>query len=324
MFVRRQSRQDFAFFFCNSLKQELLTNSDSIIIITIYYKFIIYQLLQKKRQKLQLTQNAHFCCIIKLQKTKRFSASIKCERTKPMISVSNVSKSFGKSQIIKDISFVAEAGKITGLIGANGSGKTTTMRLISTILKPDCGTILVDGVDAMKDPAAARKNLGVLFGGDVSLYNRLSAWENIMYFAKLQGMSDEEAEKRIKVLSNLLDMDSYLFKRVTGFSRGMRQKVSFAKSIVHNPSVILLDEPSTGLDIYSIRDVQDFILTCKEQGKTVLVSTHNMHEIERLCDNLVIIADGRIIRDGTKEEILKNEGTDDVMEMFFKIAEGSN
>ena len=241
-----------------------------------------------------------------------------------MISVSNVSKSFGKSKIIKDISFVAEAGKITGLIGANGSGKTTTMRLISTILKPDCGTILVDGVDAMNDPSGARKNLGVLFGGDVSLYNRLSAWENIMYFAKLQGMSDEEAEHRIKILSNLLDMDKFLFKRVTGFSRGMRQKVSFAKSIVHNPSVILLDEPSTGLDIYSIRDVQDFILTCKEQGKTVLVSTHNMHEIERLCDNLVIIADGQVVRNGTKEEILKNEGTDDVMEMFFKIAEGSN
>ena len=241
-----------------------------------------------------------------------------------MISVSNVSKSFGKSQIIKNISFVAEAGKITGLIGANGSGKTTTMRLISTILKPDCGNILVDGVDAVSDPAGARKNLGVLFGGDVSLYNRLSAWANRMYVAKLQGMSDEEAEQRIKILSNLLDMDKFLFKRVTGFSRGMRQKVSFAKSIVHNPSVILLDEPSTGLDIYSIRDVQDFILTCKEQEKTVLVSTHNMHEIERLCDNLVIIADGRIVRNGTKEDILRNEGTSDVMEMFFKIAEGSN
>lgn len=241
-----------------------------------------------------------------------------------MISVTGVSKSFGKSKIIKDISFEAEAGKITGLIGANGSGKTTTMRLISTILKPDSGTILVDGADAVNDPAAARKNLGVLFGGDVSLYNRLSAWENIMYFAKLQGMSDEEAEQRTKILSNLLDMDKFLFKRVQGFSRGMRQKVSFAKSIVHNPSVILLDEPSTGLDIYSIRDVQDFILTCKEQGKTVLVSTHNMHEIERLCDNLVIIADGRIVRNGTKEEILRREGTNDVMEMFFKIAEGSN
>ena len=103
----------------------------------------------------------------------------------------------------------------------------------------------------------------------------------------------------------------------------MRQKVAFAKSIVHDPSTILLDEPSTGLDIYSIRDVQDFILTCKDQGKTVLVSTHNMHEIERLCDNLVIISDGRIIRNGTKEAILAGEGTNDVMEMFFRVAEGS-
>ncbi len=240
-----------------------------------------------------------------------------------MISVENVSKAFGKAQIIKNISFLAQPGQITGLIGANGSGKTTTMRLISTILKPDSGTITVDGVDAVRDPAGVRKRLGVLFGGDVSLYNRLTAWENIMYFAKLQGMSDEEAENRIKILSNLLDMDSFLFKRVMGFSRGMRQKVSFAKSIIHNPSVILLDEPSTGLDIYSIRDVQDFILTCKAQGKTVLVSTHNMHEIERLCDNLIIIADGQIVRDGPKNVLLKREGTADVMEMFFKIAEDS-
>lgn len=240
-----------------------------------------------------------------------------------MIQVSGVCKSFNKTQIIKDISFTAESGCITGFLGANGSGKTTTMRLISTILLPDAGTITVDGVNVVKKPNEARSKLGVLFGGDVSLYNRLTAWENIMYFAKLQGMGEEEAEERIKVLSNLLDMDRYLFKRVAGFSRGMRQKVAFAKSIVHDPSTILLDEPSTGLDIYSIRDVQDFILTCKEQGKTVLVSTHNMHEIERLCDNLVIIANGKIIRNGTKQEILEQEGTNDVMEMFFRIAEGT-
>lgn len=239
-----------------------------------------------------------------------------------MIQVANVSKTFGKTKVIKDISFIARPGKITGFLGANGSGKTTTMRLISTILKPDCGTILVDGADVVRDPNAARRNMGVLFGGDVSLYKRLTAWENIMYFAKLQGMSEDEAAERIKALSNLLDMERYLFRRVEGFSRGMRQKVAFAKAIVHDPTTILLDEPSTGLDIYSIRDVQDFILMCKEQGKTVLVSTHNMHEIERLCDDLVIIADGQIIRCNTKNNILRELGTNDVMEMFFRIAEG--
>ena len=238
-----------------------------------------------------------------------------------MISVSNVNKSFGRSHVIRDVSFEAAEGRITGFLGANGSGKTTTMRLISTILRPDSGSICVDGADVVRSPDAARRNLGVLFGGDVALYNRLTAWENILYFAKLQGMSDAQAEQRIRILSNLLDMDRYLFKRVAGFSRGMRQKVSFAKAIVHDPSTILLDEPSTGLDIYSIRDVQDFILTCKAQGKTVLVSTHNMHEIERLCDDIVIIADGRIVRNGRKEDILAAEGTDDVMEMFFRIAE---
>jgi sodium transport system ATP-binding protein len=239
-----------------------------------------------------------------------------------MITVKEVCKSFGKTQVIKQVSFTAQSGQITGFIGANGSGKTTTMRLISTILKPDSGSITVDGADVIRDPDNARRRMGVLFGGDVSLYNRLTAWENIMYFAKLQGMDEDQAAERIKVLSNLLDMERYLFRRVQGFSRGMRQKVAFAKSIVHDPSTILLDEPSTGLDIYSIRDVQDFILTCKDQGKTVLVSTHNMHEIERLCDDLVIIADGRIIRSGTKEAILAGEGTNDVMEMFFRVAEG--
>lgn len=240
-----------------------------------------------------------------------------------MIQVSGVSKAFGDAKVIKNVSFTAQSGCITGFLGANGSGKTTTMRLISTILRPDSGTITVDGINVVENPNLARQKLGVLFGGDVSLYNRLTAWENIMYFAKLQGMDEKTAEERIKVLSNLLDMDRYIFKRVAGFSRGMRQKVAFAKSIVHDPSTILLDEPSTGLDIYSIRDVQNFILTCREQGKTVLVSTHNMHEIERLCDNLVIIANGSIVRNGTKQEILEREGTDDVMEMFFKIAEGS-
>ena len=240
-----------------------------------------------------------------------------------MISVNEVCKSFGKTQVIKSVSFTAQSGQITGFIGANGSGKTTTMRLIPTILKPDSGSITVDGADVIREPAEARRRMGVLFGGDVSLYNRLTAWENILYFAKLQGMTEAQAAERIKVLSNLLDMERFLFRRVQGFSRGMRQKVAFAKSIVHDPSTILLDEPSTGLDIYSIRDVQDFILTCKDQGKTVLVSTHNMHEIERLCDNLVIISDGRIIRNGTKEAILAGEGTNDVMEMFFRVAEGS-
>lgn len=239
-----------------------------------------------------------------------------------MITVTDVCKSFKQTQVIKRVSFTAQSGQITGFIGANGSGKTTTMRLISTILKPDSGSIFVDGADVVRAPDQARQHLGVLFGGDVSLYNRLTAWENIMYFARLQGMDEDSAAERIKVLSNLLDMDRYLFRRVQGFSRGMRQKVAFAKAIVHDPTTILLDEPSTGLDIFSIRDVQDFILTCKEQGKTVLVSTHNMHEIERLCDNLVIIADGRIIRNGTKQDILAGEGTDDVMEMFFRVAEG--
>lgn len=238
-----------------------------------------------------------------------------------MITIKNITKTFGKKIAVDDLSFCAEPGKITGLIGSNGSGKSTTMRMIATLLKQDSGTIEINGIDTIKDPISARKQIGILLGGDISLYDRLTARENILYFANIQNVSPTDAEMRLNELSKLLDMEDFLDRRVLGFSRGMRQKVAFARSIIHDPDILLLDEPSTGLDINSIKDVQDFILFCKERQKTIILSTHNAHEMETLCDNIVFIDKGKIIAEGNKEELLKKNNCKYVSDMFFSLKE---
>lgn len=238
-----------------------------------------------------------------------------------MITIKNITKTFGKKIAVDDLSFCAEPGKITGLIGSNGSGKSTTMRMIATLLKQDGGTIEINGIDTIKDPVGARKQIGILLGGDVSLYDRLTARENIMYFASIQNVTPADAEVRLNELSKLLDMEDFLDRQVATFSRGMRQKVAFARSIIHDPDILLLDEPSTGLDINSIKDVQDFIIFCKERQKTIILSTHNAHEMETLCDNIVFIDEGKIIAEGNKDELLKKNNCKYVSDMFFSLKE---
>lgn len=238
-----------------------------------------------------------------------------------MIELSNVTKAFGSKIAVNGVSFRAEPGVITGLIGANGSGKSTSMRLIATLMRQDAGVITVNGINTIENPTEARKQLGVMLGGDVSLYDRLTARENILYFADLQNVDRSTANKRIGELSALLDMDDFLDRRVAGFSRGMRQKVAFVRSIIHDPDILLLDEPSTGLDINSIKDVQDFILFYRDRKKTILLSTHNAHEMESLCDNIVFIDEGRIIATGKKEELLRENNCEHVTDMFFRLRE---
>jgi sodium transport system ATP-binding protein len=224
---------------------------------------------------------------------------------------------------IQNVSFVAKPGCITGLLGANGSGKTTLMRLISGVLTLDSGNISICGADVHQNSSTAKQHLGVLLGGDISLYNRLTAYENIMYFAKLQGVDTDIAKHRLYELAHILEMDDFLTRRVAGFSRGMRQKIAFCRTVIHNPDVILLDEPSTGLDIYSIRDVEKFILYYKSLGKTILLSTHNAHEIETLCDHLIILKDGQVILDSSYKAALCNTNSDNAMDLFFHF-EGRN
>ncbi|MFL0250868.1 ATP-binding cassette domain-containing protein [Clostridium neuense] len=236
-----------------------------------------------------------------------------------MVEVIGITKQFKKVKAVDNISFNVNNGEIVGLLGENGAGKTTTLRMLATMLKISEGKAIINGYDASKEPYKVRGEIGILFGGDVGLYDRLTARENMMYFAKLNGMSDEEAKTSIANLSNQLEMQDYMDKRVGKFSRGMKQKVSIARSIVHNPSVVLFDEPTTGLDVSAARIVQDFILNCKKQNKAVVFSSHSMTEVEKLCDRVVIIHKGKLIEQGTIEELKEKYNNNDLEEVFVSL-----
>lgn len=236
-----------------------------------------------------------------------------------MVEVIGITKQFKKVKAVDGVSFNVNNGEIVGLLGENGAGKTTTLRMLATMLKISEGKAIINGYDASKEPYKVRGEIGILFGGDVGLYDRLTARENMMYFAKLNGMSDEEAKTSIANLSNQLEMQDYMDKRVGKFSRGMKQKVSIARSIVHNPSVVLFDEPTTGLDVSAARIVQEFILNCKKQNKAVVFSSHSMAEVEKLCDRVVIIHKGKLIEQGTIEELKEKYNNSNLEEVFVSL-----
>lgn len=241
-----------------------------------------------------------------------------------MLEVKNLTKKFKKVTVVDNLSFTANKGEIVGLLGENGAGKTTTLRMISTMLKISQGEIKVNGFDATKDPEKVRKEIGILFGGDVGLYDRLTARENIRYFANLYGMSKDEANNRIDELASEFKMIEYINNKVSKFSRGMKQKVSIARSIIHNPRVMLFDEPSTGLDVSATRSVQKFILKCKEEGKAVVLSSHSMYEVEKLCDRVAIIHKGKIVEVGTIPELKEKYQENDLEEIFVSLIGGDS
>ncbi|MCR1933161.1 ABC transporter ATP-binding protein [Clostridium tepidum] len=236
-----------------------------------------------------------------------------------MIEVKNLTKRFKKDVIAVDgITFKANDGEILGLLGENGAGKTTTLRMLATMLKITDGKALINGHDVSKEADKVRGEIGILFGGEVGLYDRLTARENIKYFAELNGMSKEETNKSIEELAKNLDMTEYIDRRVGKFSRGMKQKVAIARSIVHNPSVVLFDEPTIGLDVTSAKIVQDFILKCKSDGRTIIFSSHTIPEVEKLCDRIVIIHKGKIVEEGKLKEI-EEKYNNSIEEIFINL-----
>lgn len=241
-----------------------------------------------------------------------------------MLEIKNLTKKFKKSTVVDDISFKVNPGEIVGLLGENGAGKTTTLRMISTMLKITSGEAVVNNFSADKEPIKVRNEIGILFGGDVGLYDRLTARENIKYFANLYGMSDKDADIRINELSKKFNMEEYIDKRVSKFSRGMKQKVSIARSIVHSPSVMLFDEPSTGLDVTAARTIQDFILDCKKENKTILFSSHSMREVEKLCDRVVIINKGKLLEDCSIDNLKEKYNNNDLEEVFVSLIGGGS
>ncbi len=236
-----------------------------------------------------------------------------------MIQVKNLQKKFKQIEAVKKISFEVKEGEIFGLLGENGAGKTTTLRMLATMLQPTGGTAMVNGFDIVTQPEKVRKEIGILFGGEMGLYDRLTARENIAYFAELDDMKKEDISKRIDHLVNILDMKEYVDRRVGKFSKGMKQKVAIARSIVHDPKVMLFDEPTSGLDVTSARVVHEFIRSCKEQGKTIIFSSHSMHEVEKLCSRIGIIHKGAIVDVGTIDQFKQKYANDDLEEVFMKL-----
>jgi sodium transport system ATP-binding protein len=240
-----------------------------------------------------------------------------------LVEIINLSKSFKSIKAVDSINFKVNNGEIVGLLGENGAGKTTTLRMLATMLKPTEGTAVVNGFDIANESSKVRGQIGILFGGEVGLYDRLTARENIRYFAELNGMSKKETDESIDYLVEMLDMKEYIDRRVGKFSRGMKQKVAIARSIVHRPTVMLFDEPTAGLDVTASRIVQDFILKCKEDNKAIVFSSHSMAEVERICDRIVMIHKGKILEEGTVESI-KSKYKNDSMEDIFMQLVGDN
>jgi sodium transport system ATP-binding protein len=235
-----------------------------------------------------------------------------------MIKVSNLHKSFGKVKAVRGISFEVRDGEITGLLGPNGAGKTTTLRMLYSLLPPDEGEIRIDGLDPTKNAMEIKRTLGVV-PDSRGLYTRMSARENIAYYGKLHGMTAKDISSRIDDLVDTLDMSDFIERRTEGFSQGQRVKVAIARAMVHKPQTVLLDEPSNGLDVMSTRALRRYIISLKDAGHSIVLSTHIMQEVAALCDRIIIIASGQIAADGSAEELLEKSGCDSLEDAFVKL-----
>lgn len=236
-----------------------------------------------------------------------------------MLLVKDLTKRFKKITAVKGISFEVASGEVFGLLGVNGAGKTTTLRLLSTVIAPTSGYALVNGEDTAKHPERVRSSVGVLFGGDTGLYDRLTAAENIEYFGRLHDMPEPLLKQRVKELCEVFGMGEYINRRVGGLSRGMKQKTAFARSIVHNPQVMLFDEPTSGLDIAAAQDVVEFIRACRRSGKTIVLSSHNMAEVEQLCNRVGFLCAGELTEQGAVPQLISDYKAQSLTEVFLML-----
>jgi sodium transport system ATP-binding protein len=240
-----------------------------------------------------------------------------------MIEVRNLSKRFhdrkrGEIHAVDGVSFRCQPGQIYGLLGANGAGKTTTLRMLATILAPSDGTALVCGLDVVEEPEKVRAKVGFLSTA-TALYPRLTARELVQYFGRLNGLDDSVLNARIDAIFARLDMNGFRDRRCDKLSTGMKQKTSIARTLIHDPPVMIFDEPTLGLDILTTRTITAFIRECRDLGKTVVFSTHIMSEVEKLCDAVGIIQDGRLLAEGTVPQLRDRYHEQDLEEIFVKV-----
>jgi len=238
-----------------------------------------------------------------------------------MIVVDDIAKSFGRRReiaAVRDVTFAAQDGAITGLLGPNGAGKTTLLRMIATLVLPDSGTAHVDDLDVVADRYAVRARIGVLSDAR-GLYLRLTARENVRYFGALHGLAGEPLEQRIDALFATLGLTELADRRTAGFSQGEKMKVAIARALVHDPHTILLDEPTNGLDIMSVRTLRDELRALRAAGKCLLFSSHVMQEVAALCDRIVVLSYGRVVAEGTASELIARAGTAGLEDAFVAL-----
>jgi len=245
----------------------------------------------------------------------------------PMIEAQGLTKIFrarkrGEIRAVDRVSFCCRPGHIYGLLGANGAGKTTTLRLLATILQPTDGTARVAGFDIKEQPEQVRARVGFLSTA-TALYGRLTARETVEYFGRLNGLNGSALQRRVEELFALLAIGAFAERRCDQLSTGLKQKVSIARTLVHDPPVMIFDEPTVGLDVMTARTIVRFIRDCRDQGKTVIFSTHVMSEAEKLCDTIGIIHDGRLLAEGTLAELRHRVGVEELDEIFVRTVEGA-
>jgi sodium transport system ATP-binding protein len=242
-----------------------------------------------------------------------------------VISVENLSKSFldyrrGWVAAVGGVSFACRPGEIFGLLGPNGAGKTTTLRMLSTVLKPTGGRALVAGHNVVTAPEQVRANIGYM-SASTGIYDRMTAWELVEHFGRLYGLPPDRLKERMESIFDWLQMND--FRDVLGarMSTGMKQKVSIARTVVHDPPVLIFDEPTSGLDVLVARALLVKIAELRDQGKTILFSTHAMHEVEKLCSRVAVIHKGRVQAEGDPHELLELYGQPDLEELFFFLVD---
>jgi sodium transport system ATP-binding protein len=236
------------------------------------------------------------------------------------VKVDRLEKTLGQTHVLRGITFGAGSGEIFGLLGPNGAGKTTTLRIICTLLAPDAGSVEVLGFDTRTAPQEVRRRVGVVTA-EFGVYPRLSARENIAYFAELSGVVDGELDDKVKAVIERLDMDSFANQRAESLSSGQKQKVAIARAIVHDPPVLMFDEPTSNLDVLASREIREFMVESKQRGKCVIFSTHVLHDAERLCDRVTIIHQGRVVASGGTAEV---RGTHpDLEDAFLALVEAT-
>jgi len=240
-----------------------------------------------------------------------------------MIQVEGLTKIFndkkrGKVVAVNNLKFNCRKGQIFGLLGPNGAGKTTTLRILATMMLPTKGKVMVNEFDVVKEANKVRRQIGFL-SSETGLYDRFTPRETIRFFGRINGMEDKIIKKRMAEIFHNLDMEDFQDVRVHKLSTGMKQKLSIARCIIHDPPILILDEPTVGLDIIIARIVTEYVKSFREQGKCIIYSTHIMREAERLCDVIGIIHQGNLITQGTIEELKRNSSSDDLEEIFFAL-----